>query len=47
MFIDRISLTSFRTFRKAEIDFVHADQDFDKLGFAAPKLRNINLLVRA
>jgi len=45
MYIDYLSLENFRTFRKSRIDFVHPDQDFAKLGFPAPKLKNVNLLL--
>jgi len=46
MYIDRIELESFRTFRRANpIDFVHPDQDFSALEFPRPKLANINLLL--
>lgn len=45
MYIDRISLKNFRTFRASEIDFVHPDQNFRKLKFRKPKLSNVNLLL--
>ena len=45
MYIDNLSLTNFRTFRKSRIDFVHPDQDFEKLGIPVPKLKNVNLLL--
>jgi predicted ATP-binding protein involved in virulence len=45
MYIDNLSLTNFRTFRKSRIDFVHPDQDFKKLGIPEPKLNNVNLLL--
>jgi AAA15 family ATPase/GTPase len=45
MYIDHIEIENFRTFRKARIDFCHADRDFAKLGMPAPRLPNINLLL--
>jgi AAA domain, putative AbiEii toxin, Type IV TA system len=45
MYINRINLTNFRTFRSAEIDFVHPDQDFRGLDLPKPKLPNVNLLL--
>lgn len=45
MYIDNLSLTNFRTFRKSRIDFVHPTQDFEKLGLPVPKLKNVNLLL--
>lgn len=45
MYIDNLSLTNFRTFRKSRIDFVHPDQDFEGLGIPVPKLKNVNLLL--
>jgi predicted ATP-binding protein involved in virulence len=45
MYIDNLSLANFRTFRKSRIDFVHPDQDFEKLGIPVPKLKNVNLLL--
>src|SRR6478736_45247 len=45
MYINNLSLMNFRTFRKSRIDFVHPDQDFGKLEFPAPKLKNVNLLL--
>ena len=45
MYIDRIFLRNFRSFRKTQIDFVHPDQDFEQLGMPAPKLKNVNLLL--
>jgi hypothetical protein len=45
MFIDRIKLENFRTFRRSEIAFVHPDQDFAALGLPQPRLPNINLLL--
>jgi predicted ATP-binding protein involved in virulence len=45
MYIDNLSLTNFRTFRKSRIDFVHPNQDFEKLGIPVPRLKNVNLLL--
>lgn len=45
MYIDNLSLTNFRTFRKSRIDFVHPDQDFEKLDIPVPMLKNVNLLL--
>jgi len=45
MYIDNLSLTNFRSFRKSRIDFVHPDQDFEMLGLPVPKLKNVNLLL--
>ncbi len=45
MYIDRIEIKNFRTFRKSQISFVHPDQDFAKLDIPKPKLTNINLLL--
>ena len=45
MYIDRIDLQNFRSFRKAGIDFLHPDQDFDQLGMPRPRFGNVNLLL--
>ncbi|SRR6266545_1079330 len=45
MYIDRIKLENFRTFRKAEIEFVHPDRNFKQLKLPVPKLENVNLLL--
>jgi predicted ATPase len=45
MYIDRINLTNFRTFRNSEIAFIHPDQDFRVLDLPKPKLSNVNLLL--
>jgi hypothetical protein len=45
MYIDKINLTNFRTFRSSEIAFVHPDQDFRALNIQKPKLSNVNLLL--
>lgn len=45
MYIDHIKIANFRTFRKAEISFCHADQDFERLGMKKPLLPNLNLLL--
>ena len=44
MYLDTLSITNFRTFRKAEIRLSHRDRDADS-DFPAPKLPNINLLL--
>lgn len=45
MYIDKIKLEEFRTFKRAEIDFVHPDQRFEELELPKPKLKNVNLLL--
>lgn len=45
MYLSRISLENFRTFRSSTIDFVHPDQSYADLGFERPKLANVNLLL--
>jgi hypothetical protein len=45
MYINILNLENFRTFRKSQIDFVHPDQDFKKLGMPPPRLPNVNLLL--
>lgn len=46
MYINRIRIESFRTFRQTAVDFVHPDQDAKRLGFPAkPRLNNVNLLL--
>lgn len=45
MYIDRIEIENFRTFRKTEIEFCHADKDFEKAKMPRPKLPNLNLLL--
>src|SRR5260221_7953522 len=45
MYLDWIRFENFRTFRKAEIPLIHADQDFAKLKIPKPKLPNVNLLL--
>lgn len=45
MYIGHLDIAAFRTFRKASLDFVHAQQDFAALGMPAPRLRNMNLLL--
>jgi predicted ATP-binding protein involved in virulence len=48
MYIDSIALKNFRTFRSAEVSFLHPDQDFTKLEMRrVPKLSNVNLLLGA
>src|SRR5262245_39747463 len=44
MYISRLKLESFRTFRDAEIDFLHPDQAFESLDMQPPRLPNLNLL---
>ncbi len=43
MYIDRLKLQNFRTFRDAEIVFLHADQKFKTLNMPVPRWPNINL----
>lgn len=45
MYIDQIKIRDFRTFSKAEIDFVHPNADFAKLGLPKPRLPNVNLIL--
>lgn len=45
MYINELTLRSFRTFEKSAIDFIHPDQDFTAINVPEPKLRNINLLL--
>lgn len=45
MYIDRLSVERFRCFDSAQVEFVHPDQDFDRLGIPRPRLPNINLLL--
>lgn len=45
MYIDKITVENFRTFRDAGIVFCHADQDYDALGMPKPRLPNMNLLL--
>ncbi|WP_343629803.1 AAA family ATPase [Roseateles sp.] len=45
MYIDHITIKNFRTFRNTAIEFIHPDQDFDRLGLTPPPLRNVNLLL--
>ena len=45
MYIDRIVLQNFRSFRKASIEFVHSGRDFEKLGLPSPRFANVNLLL--
>lgn len=45
MYIDHIEITNFRTFRKARVEFCHADRDFASLDLPAPRLPNVNLLL--
>lgn len=46
MYINQIRIERFRTFRKAEVEFVHPQQDFNRLGFPQkPLLPNVNLLL--
>lgn len=45
MYIDHIEIENFRTFRKARVEFCHADRDFASLGLPAPQLPNVNLLL--
>lgn len=45
MYINSIVLQNFRSFRKAQIEFVHPDQDFERLGLPVPRIKNVNLLL--
>lgn len=45
MYIDHITLKNFRSFRSAEVHFVHPDQNYQNLDFVQPKLKNVNLLL--
>lgn len=45
MYIDSIVLENFRSFRFAEVHFVHPDQNYRLVDFPAPKLKNVNLLL--
>lgn len=45
MYIDKIEIKDFRTFRKAGVVFCHADQDYAALGMPKPRLPNMNLLL--
>jgi hypothetical protein len=45
VYIDQITLRDFRTFRRAKIDFIHPDREFERLGGPKPKIPNVNLLL--
>ena len=45
MYIDKIEIENFRTFRKSEITFCHQDRDFEASEMPRPKLPNLNLLL--
>lgn len=45
MYLNRIDLQNFRTFRRASIQLLHPDQDFRQLGLPQPKIKNVNLLL--
>ena len=46
MYINKLIVDSFRTFRQAEVEFLHPDQDFTALEFPRPpRLPNVNLLL--
>jgi predicted ATP-binding protein involved in virulence len=45
MYINRIDLQNFRSFRKASVELLHPQQDFERLGLPKPKFDNINLLL--
>jgi hypothetical protein len=45
MYIDKIGIENFRTFRKSHVVFCHAGQDFESLGMPKPALANVNLLL--
>jgi predicted ATPase len=45
MYVDRINIRGFRSFRKATSALVHPDQDFKKAGIPEPRIKNVNLLL--
>lgn len=45
MYINRIDLRNFRTFRRASVQLLHCDQDFAELGLPEPRIKNVNLLL--
>lgn len=45
MYINRIDLHNFRTFRSASVQFLHSDLDFHQLDLPLPRLPNVNLLL--
>lgn len=45
MYIDSIEIENFRTFRKTQISFCHADQDFAAMEIPEPRSKNLNLLL--
>lgn len=45
MYVDRINISGFRSFRKANCVLVHPDQDFKKSNIPEPRYKNINLLL--
>ena len=45
MYIDKISLTDIRTFRKTSVELLHPDKKYGGLPFSKPRLGNINLLL--
>jgi hypothetical protein len=45
MYIDHIEIENFRTFRKARVEFCHAERDYRKLGLPPPAIPNVNLLL--
>src|SRR5882724_2600368 len=45
MYLNRIALENFRTFRRAAIDVLHPDQDFAQLHLPAPRFPNVNVLL--
>lgn len=45
MYINRIDLHNFRTFRSASVQLLHSDLDFRQLGLPRPRLPNVNLLL--
>lgn len=45
MYINRIDLRDFRTFRNASITLLHGDQDFSLLDLPEPRIKNVNLLL--
>lgn len=45
MYINRVDIKNFRTFRDVSVQFLHSDQDFGLLNLPEPKLKNVNLLL--
>ncbi|QBP77579.1 ATP-binding protein [Herbaspirillum huttiense] len=45
MYINRIDLQNFRTFRRASVQFLHSDLNLKQLGLPKPRFPNVNLLL--